>query len=181
MLCGDAETIPGPHRSPMKNLLVCPACWEPANDRLLNKTMRQCGAYYHPPDLFFQELWKQRLVNIGFRVILVEKCSLHHVWVIRLRGSLTAQTYLLVTRPVPKRYVGTPDVLLKQLRCEIQAIASDMGPPIPTNLVNVTRTGAYFQVSFIWARGKPGLLLKKEKRTTAFSLLIKSWLGRIRN
>jgi hypothetical protein len=150
-------------------------------DRFLNRILRRCGAYYHSANLFYQELWKQRLVPIGFRILLVEKLPYHHVWHIRLCGSLTAQTYLLVTKPVPKRYLGTTGVLLKQLRSEIREIAKDLGPPIKSDCINVVRNGAYFQASFIWPLGKPGKLLKKEKKVEAFSFLIRPWLKRNRN
>jgi hypothetical protein len=154
---------------------------KPAREPLLRNILRRCGAYYHSPALFYQELWKQRMVNIGFRVLLVEKLNLHHVWEIRLCGGLVAQTYLLVSKPIPKRYIATKDILLKQLRSEIQEIASEMGPPIKADCVSVTRTGAYFHASFIWPVGRPGLLLKKEKRLEAFSFLIRPWLSRNRN
>jgi len=165
----------------MKRPVVSPACLKPAREPLLRTILRRCGAYYHSPDLFYQELWKQRMVNIGFRVLLVEKLSLHHLWQIRLCGGLSAQTYLLVSKPIPKRYIGTKDVILKQLRSEIQQIAGEMGPPIKADCVSLARTGAYFHVSFIWPVGKPGLLLKKEKRPEAFSFLIRPWLRRNRN
>ena len=148
---------------------------------MLSKVLRRCGAYHHGPELFYQELWKQRMVQIGFRVLLVEKLDLHHVWQIRLCGGLAAQTYLLVSKPIPKRYLGAKDILLKQLRSEIQEIASELGPPIKTDCVSVARTGAYFHVSFIWPVGKPGLLLKKEKKPEAFSFFIRPWLRRNRN
>jgi len=165
----------------MKKPVILSACRQPAKDSLLNKILRRCGAYFHSADLFYQELWKQRLVNIGFRVLLVEKLNLHHLWQIRLCGGLVAQTYLLVSKPIPKRYLGTKDILLKQLRSEIQEIASELGPPIKTDCVSVARTGAYFHVSFIWPVGRPGLLLKKEKKPEAFSFLIRPWLRRNRN
>ena len=86
-----------------------------------------------------------------------------------------------MTRPVPKRYLGSKDLLLKQFRLELQALACDMGPPIKTDHINVARQGAYLDAGFIWPMGKPGLLLKKEKKTEAFSFLIKPWLRRNRN
>src|SRR5260370_42662337 len=82
--------------SRMKKPVIPSAGWKPARDRMLNKILRRCGAYYHSADLFYQELWKQRLINIGFRVMLVEKFPYHHVWEIRVCGSLTAQSYLLL-------------------------------------------------------------------------------------
>ena len=52
----------------------------------LKKVLRRCGAYYHSADLFYQELWKQRLANIGFYVLSVERLPYHPVWAIRLRA-----------------------------------------------------------------------------------------------
>ena len=78
-----------------------------------------------------------------------------------------------------KRVIITPRGL--KLLTEIQEIASELGPPIKTDCVSVARTGAYFHVSFIWPVGKPGLLLKKEKKPEAFSFLIRPWLRRNRN
>jgi hypothetical protein len=165
----------------MKRPVISTLCWEPVKDTFLQKILRRCGAYYHSADLFYQELWKQRLVHIGFRVLSVEKLPYHHLWDIRLCGSLTAQTYLLVSKPVLKRYAGTKELLLHQLRSEIQQIAKDMGPPIKTDCVGVSRSGAYFRASFIWPVGRPGLLFKKEKKAEAFSFLIRPWLRKNRN
>lgn len=118
-------------------------------DTLLNRILVRCGAYYHGAGLFYQELWRQRLVSIGFRVLLIEKLPLHEVWDIRVCGNLTTQTYLLLSKPVPKRYLGTPDVLLKQFRAEIQEIARDLGPPIKSDCITVVRRGSYWKpVSF---------------------------------
>ena len=165
----------------MKRPVISAVYRNPVKDVFLQKILRRCGAYYHSGELFYQELWKERLSQIGFRVISVEKLPYHHVWDIRLCGSLTAQTYLLVSKPVFKRYAGSKELLLKQLRLEIQQIAKDMGPPIKTDCVGVSRTGAYFRASFIWPVGKPGLLLKKEKKAEAFSFLIRPWLRKNRN
>ena len=165
----------------MKRPVISTRCWEPAQDAFLPKILRRCGASYHSAELFYQELWKQRLSQIGFRVTSVEKLPYHHVWDVRLYGTLTAQAYLLVTKPVPKRNAGAKDLLLKQLQTEIQQIAKDLGPPIRTDCISVSRSGAYFRVSFIWPLGKPGPLLKQEKKAEAFSFLIRPWLRKTRN
>jgi hypothetical protein len=148
---------------------------------LLKSILRRCGVYYHSADLFFQELWKQQLEQMGFRVLSVEKLSLHQVWDIRVCGSLAAQTYLLMSKPIPRKDSWVKDPLPKQLRLEIQRIAKEMGAPIKTDCITVVRTGAYFRASFIWPMGKPGRLLKKEKKADAFSFLIRPWLRKNRN
>jgi hypothetical protein len=165
----------------MKHPLVPIACLKFRRDALLARILRRCGAYYHSADLFYQELWKQRLVNIGLRVLRVEKLKWHHVWDLRVCCNLTAQTYLLVSKPVPKRYLGTHDVLLKQFRSELQEIANELGAPIKRECITVVRHGAYLEASFIWPLGKPGLLLKTQKRPETFSFLISPWLKRSRN
>ena len=141
--------------------------------------MRRCGTYYHSADFFYHELWKDRLRQAGFRVITINKIECHHVWDIRLCGTLSAQCYLLLTKPVPKR--PCEDLLLKQLRLEIQHIAKDLGPPIKADCMSVTRIGGRFRVSFIWPLGKPGQLLEKDKKPAAFSFLIRPWVRRNRN
>lgn len=147
-------------------------------DTHLLKILRQCGAYYHVSDLFYHELLRERLVSIGFRVVKIEKLWLHHVYDVRVFTSLAAQMYLLVTRPVPKRYLGREDLLLKQFRSELQDIARDLGEPIKVDCITVSRRGAYLEASFIWPKGRPGLLLKQEKKPETFSFLMKSWLRR---
>lgn len=145
---------------------------------MLNKILRRCGAYYHSADLFYQELWKQRLIHIGFRVMLVEKFPYHEVWRIRVCGNLTTQTYLLLVKPVPPKYASAKDLLERQLRSEVQWMAKEMGPAIKSDCLQVIRTGAYLQITFIWPRGKPGMLLKQEKKVHAFCFLIQPWLRR---
>ena len=165
----------------MKRPLIFAIILQPNKDTFLRNILRRCGTYYRPAELFYQELWKERLHQIGFRVISVEKLPYHHIWETRLCCTLTAQTYLLVSKPLPKRYASAKELLPKQLQSEIQQIAKDLGPPIKSDCINVARSGAYFRVSFIWPTGRPGRLLKIEKRAEAFSFLIRPWLRRNRN
>jgi hypothetical protein len=164
-----------------KRPVISEVCCKPVRETFLIRILRRCGAYYHSGDLFYQELWKQRLGQIGFRVLSVEKLPLHHVWDIRVCGSLTAQTYLLLSKPVPSKHSWVKDPLPKQLQSEIHEIARDLGLPIRRDCILVVRTGAYFGASFIWPLGKPGRLLKKAKRAEAFSFLIRPWLRKNRN
>jgi hypothetical protein len=76
----------------MKKTVVSPACWQPARDHRLQSILRRCGAYYHSAALFYHELWKQRLVNIGFRVLRIEKLPYHNVWDVKVYRGLAAQT-----------------------------------------------------------------------------------------
>src|ERR1700687_5147408 len=105
-------------------------CIQLIKDTLLRRILRRCGAYYHSADLFYQELWEQRLAQIGLRVLRVQKLPYHQVWDIRLRGTLSAQAYLLLSKPVPRQLVGSQELIPRQLRSEIQEIAKDLGPPI---------------------------------------------------
>lgn len=165
----------------MKKHVIPSPCCHPKKDALLMRILRRCGTYYHSADLLYQEFWKQRLVNIGFRVLLVEKTPYHEVWNIRVCGNLTAQSYLLLMKQVPPKHALANDLLERQLRSEVQLMAKEMGPPLKSDCLNVIRTGAYFQITFIWPMGKSGMLLKKEKKVHAFSFLIRPWLKNNRN
>ena len=165
----------------MKKPVVLPACWTPVRDRLLEGILRRCGAYYHSAALFYHELWKQRLLNIGFRVLYIEKLPYHNVWDIRVCSNLTAQTYLLVSTPVPSKLAWAKDPLPKLFEAEIRRIATDLGCSIKRDCISVARTGAYFRAGFIWPPGKPGRLLKQEKKLDPMTFLIRPWLRKIRN
>ncbi len=164
----------------MRRPLISEGCLKLARDPFLNKILRRCGTYFHAADLFYQELWRQRLANMGFRVVSVNKLPYHHVWDIRLFGTLTAQLYLL-GRPVPAKWALDPDLLPKQLKSEMRRLAREMGPPIPSDCLSVVKSGAYFRVNFIWPPGQPGKWLKQEKPAEAFSFLIRPWLRKNRN
>jgi hypothetical protein len=161
--------------------VIPPIILQPVNDAFLQKILRRCGAYYHSAAFFYQELWRDHLRQIGFRVLSIEKLPYHEVWDIRVCIKLCSQIYLLVSKLPPKQISKTKEPLVKQFQKEIQAIAGDLGPPIRNDCITVVRTGAYLRASFIWPKGRPGRLLKKEKRPEAFSFLIRPWLRRNRN
>jgi hypothetical protein len=147
----------------------------------LQGILRHCGAYYRSGNLFYQELWYQRLSQIGFRVTSVRKQAHHELWDLRMYGGLTAESYLLVTKPVAKRHLWTEDLLLRQFELEIRQIAQELGAAIPRDSIQVDRKGSYFRAIFIWPLGKPGCWVKPEKKAEAFSFLIRPWLRRNRN
>ena len=147
-------------------------------ERTLQAIMVKYGKYYVGPDLFYQRLWRDRLREIGFVVTHLEKLDAHHVWQIRLRGTLTAQTNLLMSKPAGEKTLASEEPLTRQLELEIRRIAKEMGSPMQSDHLNIARTGKLFEVSFIWPPGKPGRLLRKEKKPDAFSFHIRSWLRR---
>jgi hypothetical protein len=165
----------------MQKPSLSPVCLQPVRQALLEKILRRCGAYYQSGDLFYQRLWHQRLNQIGFRVISVEKLPYHQLWDIRCYGTLAAQSYLLLTIPVSKPSFCAKDIVLKQLGAEIQRIAKDLGAKIRRDCIHVGRKGAYIRITFIWPLGKPGRWVKPEKKAEAFSFLIRTWLRKNRN
>jgi hypothetical protein len=165
----------------MKNPLTPSISCRLVRDTFLVKILKRSGAYYQSGDFFFQRLWHQRLSQIGFRVVSVEKLPYHHLWDIRLYGTLTAQSYLLLSKPVAKLHSSPNDLVLHQFRLEIQQIAKDLGSRIGRDCIHVGRKGAYFRVSFLWQVGRPGRWVKPEKKAEAFSFLIRPWLRRNRN
>jgi hypothetical protein len=150
-------------------------------DRLVKRILLRCGRYYQGAELFYQRLWKQHFNQMGFRVILVEKLDCHHLWRIHLRGSLTTQSFLLLSKSVSPKFMNAPDVQEKQLAAEVRRIAQDLGLPLKRDCLSVSRTGAYFQISFLWPKGRPGLLLRSEFKPQAFRFLIRPRLRLIRN
>ena len=150
-------------------------------DRQLARILLQCGRYYQPGELFFHRLWREHFRHLGFRVTAIEKLDCHHLWDMRQCGTLTAQSYLLLTKPVPHKLLNAPDLMERQLKAEVQHMAHEWGPSVKRDEITVVRTGAYFRVSFLWPEGEPGLLLRKEKKPHAFPFLIRPWLRSIRN
>jgi hypothetical protein len=137
--------------------------------------------YYQSGQLFYHRLWRQRLLQLGFRVISVEKLDAHHLWDLRLDGSLSAQSQLLLSRPVSRKPETAAHLLEKQLQAQIQQIGAEFGAPIPNDCIVVVRHGTYFRVAFGWPKGRPGILLQTQKKTNASSTSIRRWLRRTRN
>ena len=150
-------------------------------DRQLQRILFRCGRYFQSGELFFQRLWRDYFRQLGFRVTRVEKHDCHHLWEVRLCGTLTAQSYLLLSKPVPPKWLNAADLLERQLKAEARETAQEWGPPVRRDEITVVRTGAYFRVIFLWPEGEPGLLLRKEKKADAFQFLIRPWLRSIRN
>jgi hypothetical protein len=147
----------------------------------LKQVLLKSGRYYRSAALFYHELWREHLRQIGFVVISVEKLDAHDLWTIRLRITSSAQLHLLLSLKPAAKFRDQNDRLVNELKAAIRRLANTMGQPLRTDYLTVERTGAYCTVAFIWRPGKPGRLLRKEKKPSAFSFLIKPWLKRNTN
>ena len=150
-------------------------------ERQLKQVMLKCGQHHLSAALFYHRLWRQHLRNIGFHIILLEKLEQHEMWVIRVRITASAQLRLLAGKAPVRNLMKANDPFVHQLTGEVREFAASLGPPIAKDYLSVTRTGAYCTIAFMWPRGKPGRLLRKQQVTTAFSLMIRSWLKQVRN
>ena len=148
---------------------------------LVKKVVLEAGSYYQPPDLFYHRLWRARLQQIGFRVISVERLPSHPVWDIRLRGSLATQLHLLLSKSMASARSKEQNLLLRQIRAEIQQAAKQLGRTIQSDNLTVERKGTYVRLAFVWPLGGPGILRKMDKKPEPLSFLVKPWLRRIRN
>ena len=147
----------------------------------LKTILLKSGRYYRSAALFYHELWREHLRQMGFIVISVEKLDAHDLWVIRLRITSSAQLNLLFSSASAGKCRAQNDRLEHELKAAARRFANTLGQPIRSDYLTVHRTGAYCTVAFIWKPGKPGRLLRTEKKPSAFSFLIRPWLKRIRN
>jgi hypothetical protein len=150
----------------------------------IKRIMRRAGRYYEAGQFLYHKFLRNELVQMGFRVVLIEKLDHHPVWHIRLRITARAQNFLLLSRPLAKRLKAeddSTDLLVIQLKAEIKRIAAQLGPKIKSDYISILREGAYITVAFIWPVGTTGLLLRKQRRPDAFGLLVRPWLKTTRN
>lgn len=152
-----------------------------APEKFLRRALMKSGRYYQSGDLFYQRLWRDRLQAIGFRVYHVERLEHHPVWHIRLRATLTAQAYLLLSRPAKERLLSKADLLEQQVKAEVQRLGREIGPGIASDCLQLQRQGNYWRITFVWEAGRPGLWLQAPDKPSAFSSAVQLWLSRIRN
>jgi hypothetical protein len=147
----------------------------------LKQVLLKSGRYYQSGALFYHKLWREHLRQLGFVVISVEKLDAHDLWVIRLRITSSAQLHLLLSSPPAGKSKAHDDRLEHELRVAVRRVANTMGQPIRSDYLAAQRTGAYCTLAFIWKPGRPGRLLRTEKKPSAFSFLIRPWLKRNAN
>jgi hypothetical protein len=151
------------------------------SDSELKRVLLKSGRYSRSAAFFYHELWREHFRQIGFVVIKVEKLEQHDLWVIRLRITSPAQLQLLLSSPPARSLNAGTDPIEHRLRIIVRAFASRLGTAIRNDYLSVSRTGHYCTIAFLWPHGKAGCLLRKEKRPSAFSFLIRPWLKRNRN
>ncbi|MCI0541094.1 MAG: hypothetical protein L0Z50_38315 [Verrucomicrobiales bacterium] len=135
-----------------------------STDAHLRELMVRHGRYFIPANWFYHLWLAQRFTELGFFVTSVEKHPFHHLWEIRLRGSVTAQV--------------DPEILLAK---KTREILRDLGHPVPRDYVTVVRNGPYFIVALICQMGTAGRWARTAKCPHPFSMLIRHWFRMQRN
>ena len=68
-------------------------------DASIRKFFARYGRYHAPRGTFYHRQLRDRLAEIGFKVLSVERVDSHPLWRIRLKGSLKVQAHLLISQP----------------------------------------------------------------------------------
>src|SRR5436190_1917567 len=151
----------------------------------IKKFFARYGYYRAHGGTFFHRQLRQRLIDIGFKVLSVERLETHPVWKIRLKGNLGAQANLLMSQPAGHSYLANPSHLLeRQLAARIQRILKLLGKSVRCDEIVVVRSGTYFQVAFVWPMGRPGVLGRSVGQGThpyQVSMVLRRWLRHQRN
>src|SRR5262245_47519912 len=104
----------------------------------IKKFLARYGRYRTTGALFYHRQLRQRLAEIGFRVITIERMATHPVWQIRLKGNLTTQANLLIGQPVSDRFGPQSKYWMeRQLKRQIQRILYTLGDPVRSNEIVV--------------------------------------------
>ena len=147
-------------------------------DSLLRKLLPTHGRYFVPANWFYHLWLVQRFTELGFLVTSVEKHSAHHLWEIRMRGSLTAQAGLLMGAQLN---IWKPPDLEILVAKRTREILGDMGHPVPRDYVTVVRNGPYFIVALICQMGRAGRWARTARCPEPFSMVIRPWLRTQKN
>ena len=153
-------------------------------DASIRKFFARYGRYRAPAGTFYhRQLW-DRLTEIGFKVLSVERVDSHPLWRIRLKGSLKVQAHLLISQPAGLFDLSKSHGLLeRQLPKCLQRILKQLGQAIRKDEIVVVRSGAYVHVAFVWPLGTPGVVGRAPKEHHPFqvSLVLRRWLREQRN
>ena len=144
------------------------------------KIMLAYGTFYRSARFFYHRLLQDRLKDLGFRVVWVEREKHDPLWVVRLFGNLEVQGHLLLSIPVPRNRIKQVTVEY-QVTTAVQHIVKECGYPIRRDEISVVRQGAYFHVGILWPFGQPGRLSRKSRQPDAFSIGIRALLKKNRN
>jgi hypothetical protein len=152
----------------------------------LKQFLAKYGRHVEPGHLFYHLRLQERLSALGFRVISIERLAEHPVWNIRIRGSLEAQTNLLLGKSYKgKRPAswGSGEVIEQRLKAELAAILKSLGLAVKTDELTVVREGAYFGAAFVWPMGQPGTWCPPPKRPHPLQVsgFMHGWIKQQRN
>ena len=125
------------------------------------KTEKPGRSLIVPAWQFFHRAMYDFLMNLGLRVLSVERLDTHPIWVIRLRISAEAALRPPLEWPAQNpRNPGpkTPhEPLDHQIRHLLSRFLGGFGPPVPAGEISVIRkSGPYLRIVFLWPRGQPG-------------------------
>jgi hypothetical protein len=153
-------------------------------DASIRKFFARHGRYRAPTGTFYHRQLRERLTEIGFKVLSIERLDSHPLWRIRLKGSLGVQAHLLISQPAGLFDLSKSHGLLeRQLTKYIQRILKQLGQPVRKDEVVVVRSGVYVHVAFVWPLGTPGVVARSRKEIHPFqvSLILRRWLREKRN
>jgi hypothetical protein len=142
------------------------------------------GRYRVPTGTFYHRQLRERLTEIGFKVLSIERLDSHPLWRIRLKANLNVQAHLLISQPAGLFDLSKSHGLLeRQLTKYIQRILKQLGRPVRKDEIVVVRSGAYVHVAIVWPLGTPGVLGRAPKEHHPFqvSLVLRRWLREQRN
>ena len=152
----------------------------------LKQFLAKFGRFREPGQFFYHHRLTERLASLGFRVISIERLEEHPVWNIRFKGSLEAQTNLLLgesykgKRPASS---GSGQVIEQRLKAEMHAILKSLGRAVKADELTVLREGAYFGAAFVWPMGQPGKWFPQPKRPHPLQVsgVVQRWIKQQRN
>ena len=130
---------------------------------------------------FYHRQLRERLSEIGFKVLSIERLDSHPLRRIRLKGTLKVQAHLLISQPAELFDLSKSHGLLeRQLTKHLQRILRQLGKPVRRDEIVVVRSGAYLKVAFVWPLGTPGILRGSVKEVNPFqgSPVVRRWLRR---
>jgi hypothetical protein len=152
----------------------------------LKQFLAKYGKFREPEQFFYHYRLNERLSALGFWVISIERLDTHPVWNVRFRGSLEAQSHLLLGKSYKgKRPAswGSGEVIEQCLKAEMLSILKSLGKAVKADELTVVREGAYFGATFVWQLGQPGKWYPQPKRPHPLQVsgVVQRWIKQQRN
>jgi hypothetical protein len=152
----------------------------------LKQCLAKYGRFVESGQFFYHHRLRERLTALGLRAISIQRLDSHPVWEIRVKGSLDAQTKLLLGKSYSgKRPAswGSTEVIEQRLKGEMQLILESLGQAVKADELSVIRYGGYFQLVFVWPLGQPGKWFAQPKRPHPLQVsgAVQRWIKQQRN